>query len=219
MSKKRRAARPRRSQKEKQAKIRLFSYEITWKPILDRRYRQLPDHVKDSLEELYDLIPTKPHKAIPRLLELVEKYPDIPVFYNYLSSAYSLAGENEKAEEAILDNYRRNPHYLFARLNYAELCLARDEYDKVAEILDHKFDLKMLYPKRERFHISEVTGFFGIVGRYFLGIGQHDAAEKVYEFLDEIAPDHPATRQLRIKLIPGFFERLSRQAGKRQSSR
>ncbi|MBN1935009.1 MAG: hypothetical protein JW934_10110 [Anaerolineae bacterium] len=68
-----------------------------------------------------------------------------------------------------MENYRRNPDYLFARLNYAELFLRRGDYERVAEILEHKFDLKLLYPRRNRFHVSEVSNFIGLVGLYWPG--------------------------------------------------
>jgi tetratricopeptide (TPR) repeat protein len=188
--------------------VHVSTYEITSEPILDRRYKRLPKHVKDAVEELHDLSQRQPKKAIPELLEWIEKYPNIPQFYNYLSIAYSWSGQRKKAEEVIQENYRRNPTYLFARLNYAELWLARRDYEKVAEIFDHKFDLKALYPKRKRFHITEVAGFMGIIGIYFVEIGEREAAETYYDILKQLAPDYPATKMLRRKLHPGFLRRL-----------
>ena len=149
------------------------------------------------------------------MADLIKKYPQIPRLYNYLSVAYSCAGQGEKAEEAILDNYRRNPDYLFARLNYAELCLRQRDYRKVAEIFENKFDLKLLYPNRKRFHITEVAGFMGLIGIYFLETGEREGAEKYHEILKELAPRHPMAKMLRSKLYPSFLLRLlSRLAGK-----
>ena len=51
---------------------------------------------------------------------------------------------------------KRFPDYLFGRLAYARDCLERGDLDKVSEIFEGKFDLKLLYPDRERFHVSEV---------------------------------------------------------------
>ena len=140
------------------------------------------------------------------------------MLYNYLSVAYSHAGQREKAEEVIQENYQRNPDYLFARLNYAELCRAQGNYQQIAEIFEHKFDLKLLYPKRKRFHISEVANFMGLIGIYFLETGQREAAERYYEILKEIAPGYPMTKMLRRKLHPSFLRRLlSRMAGQDQT--
>ena len=117
-------------------------------------------------------------------------------------------------QEVILENYQRNPDYLFARLNYGELCRLQGDYEQIAEIFEHKFDLKLLYPRRKRFHISEVANFMGLIGVYFFETGQPDVAERYYEMLEQIAPDYPMTRLLQSKLHPTFFGRiLKRMAG------
>ncbi len=73
-----------------------------------------------------------------------------------LSIAYSSIGEDDKAEVIIKKNYEQNPDYLFAKCNYAEICFHRGQIEKIPEIFNNKFDLKLLYPKRKRFHISEL---------------------------------------------------------------
>jgi tetratricopeptide (TPR) repeat protein len=214
---KRRTQTPLQSEDELRA-VKIVAYEITSEPIQDRRYKRLPHQVKDAIDRLHYEAEKRPHKAIPELLELIEKYPNIPMLYNYLSIAYSWAGQRQKSEEMIQENYRRNPDYLFARLNYAELYRARGEYDKIAEIFEHKFDLKLLYPKRKQFHISEVANFMGLIGLYFFETGERDAAEKYYDILNQIAPGYPMTKLLRRKLHPGLIRQvLHRLAGQTES--
>ena len=129
-----------------------------------------------------------------------------------------MSGQREKAEEMIRENYRRNPGYLFARLNYAELCLAEGDYDEIAQIFEHKFDLKLLYPKRKRFHISEVVNFMGLVGIYVFETGKRDVAERYCDMLEQIAPSYPMTKLLRRRLRPGPVGRVIRWlAGRRKS--
>lgn len=188
--------------------VHIVTYEITSEPIQDRRYKRLPRNVKDAIERLHNESQRQPHKAIPELLALIEKYPDVPVFYNYLSVAYSYIGAQKKVEEVVEENYRRNPNYLFARLNYAELCLDRGDYGEIAEIFEHKFDLKLLYPERNRFHITEVVSFMSVMGLYFYGIGEREPAEKYYEILQQIGPEHPATKRLHNTLHPTPLTRL-----------
>lgn len=208
MSKRRRATQSHRQAQDAPGVVYVTEYEITFSPIQDRRYRRLPRRVKDAIERLHDEAQRRPHKAIPELLEWIEKYPNIPMLYNYLSVAYSLAGQREKSEAVSQENYRRNPDYLFARLNYAEICLAKGEYEKIGEIFEHKYDLKLLYPKRKRFHISEVANFMGLIGVYFFETGEREAAEKYYEILQQIAPGYPMTKRLRRKLFPNLLQRL-----------
>jgi tetratricopeptide (TPR) repeat protein len=208
MTKRRKVRHPRRQAQAKPRKIQVVEYEITDEPIHDRHYQTLPSHVKDTLEQLYYEAQQQPRKAIPKLLKLVKKYPNVPKLYNHLSVAYSHAGQLDKAKAVALKNYQRNPDYLFARINYAQICLAEGDYKKVAEIFEHKFDLKMLYPSRKRFHISEVASFMGLIGAYFFEIGEREAAENYYEILQQIAPHYPMTRALRRKLFPNFLRRL-----------
>lgn len=219
MNKRKKATRrPVLQSQDKLKAARIVEYEITSEPIHDRRYKRLPSQVKDAVDRLHHEAQRHPHLAIPELVDLVKKYPKLPMLYNYLSVAYSQAGQREKAEKVIRENYRRNPDYLFARLNYAELCRAQGDYKQIVKIFEHKFDLKLLYPNRKRFHISEVANFMGLMGIYFWKTGEREGAERYYEILKEIAPSYPVTKMLRRKLHPSFLGRLlSRMAGQAQT--
>lgn len=188
--------------------VRIIKYEVTTEPIEDRQFKRLPDNVKDTVQGLRDKAQSHPLRAIPELNALIKKYPKLPLLYNYLSVAYSRIGQIGNAEKVVRENYRRNPDYLFARLNYAEICLRKGDYDQVAEIFDQKYDLKLLYPKRKKFHISEVANFMGLIGLFFFKTGKQEVAEKYYDILKEIASDYPMTKILRRKLHPGFLRRL-----------
>jgi tetratricopeptide (TPR) repeat protein len=214
MTNKKRRTRAGRTSSSRPGTIQVVTYEITDEPILDREYKRLPQDVKEAINRLHDLSQQRPREAIPELLEWIEQYPSVPLFYNYLTAAYSLSGRREKAEATIEENYRRNPNYLFARVHYGELCLTRHQYDRVAEIFDHKFDLKLLYPNRNRFHVSEVLGFMGLFGVYFYEIGQRETAEKYYTVLHQIDPSHVQTRRLRRMLSGGLWGGLFRLARK-----
>jgi tetratricopeptide (TPR) repeat protein len=188
--------------------IQLVSFEITDEPLEDKFSRAIPDEISDQLEELYYLCQKKPSKAIAPLEELRRQYPDIPKVYNFLYAAYELSGEKSKAREAVLEMYRRHPDYLFAKVNYAEFCLQDGNYGKIAEIFDNKFDLTILYPDRKKFHISEVRGFYGIMGRYWLQTGQTHAAKMCYKMLRQIDPENAITKGLGGELMLKRFDKL-----------
>ncbi|VFN06966.1 MAG: hypothetical protein BECKG1743D_GA0114223_111112 [Candidatus Kentron sp. G] len=192
-------------------------YEITSSPLPNPTYDRLPEHVRDDIERLYEQIWTKPRKAIPGLLEWIEKYPDVPILYNYLTAAYSRSGQRRKTKDVIEKNYQRNPDYLFARLNYANLCIKKGDYGEIAEIFEYKFDLKLLYPQRKRFHVTEVVGFMSATGVYFFHGGKRELAEKCYEVLERIERNYPGNAkaieppitQLRWRLHPkGLWQRF-----------
>ena len=149
-----------------------------------------------------------PSAAIPELLAAIAQYPQVRVLYNYLAVAYSAVGDVERSETVILENIRRHPDYLFARTNYAEMCLGRGEPDKVPEILGARLDLKQLYPKRNLFHISEVVGFYGVVGFYYWETGRPAEAARCYDLLRQLDPQHKMTRRLKAKVRPSWWRQL-----------
>jgi hypothetical protein len=146
----------------------------------------------------------------------VATYPHLPLFANYLGSAYLHVGDVEKAETLLRETSRRHPHYLFAKINYAQLCLDKGDIAKIPSIFDHKMDLKQLYPHRKRFHIAEFTGFTVVMCRYYHAIEERDAAVSFYRILKQIAPRHPMTKQAKHALYPPFWVHLRRKwAGRR----
>ncbi|MBN1313474.1 MAG: hypothetical protein JXB30_18855 [Anaerolineae bacterium] len=188
--------------------VYVIQYEITDEPIHEPAYQRLPESVKEKLEHLYQVAQRHPQQAIPELIELRKKYPRIPQIYNYLAVAYSYAGEQEKVEQITQENIRKNPNYLFARINQAQLLLAQKEYDKIPAVFGHKYDLQMLYPKRKKFHISEVANFMGVVGLYFSRTNRRDVAEMYNDILQEIASDFPIAKALNRELNPGCVVRM-----------
>jgi tetratricopeptide (TPR) repeat protein len=184
---------------------RLIQYEIVEEPI---GIAEMPDEIVEVLEELQFLIFQMPDKAIPQIEDWIEKYPENPKLYNFLAVAHDRAGNYEKAEELSIEIIKRFPDYLFAKINYAQFCLKNDEIDKIPSIFNNKFDLQMLYPRRNKFHITEFSGFMGIMGIYFFKKGDKEQAKYYYDLLKQIAPKYPLTKQLKRLLHPPIWIRL-----------
>jgi tetratricopeptide (TPR) repeat protein len=174
-----------------------LGFEITDEPIEDDDFQRLPVEVQEQMEKLYDTAQTMPGSAIKELQELLSKYPHIPQIYNYLYAAYMHAGEKTKAMQIMKRNYNENPTYLFARLNYTDYLVESGELEKVADVYNNNFDLKKLYPDRDVFHITEVTSFFGVIGYYYVMIGEYKEARKCLRVLSAISPHHGYTVRLK----------------------
>jgi tetratricopeptide (TPR) repeat protein len=185
-------------------------YDITDEPLDNRDIKKLPAPVQARIEDLYELAQHDPTQVIPELERLIATYPHVPTFFNYLSIAYLAAGDQEQATALVREAYRRHPQYLFARVNYANLCLQQGEIGKIPAIFDHAFDLKQLYPHRTRFHVSECTGFAWVMCRYFCAIGERETAALYYQMLKHVAPRHPMTKQAKRTLSPPFWVRWLR---------
>src|SRR5215813_13011933 len=185
-------------------------YDITDEPLDNRDIKRLPAQVQARIDDLYELAQRDPTQAIPELERLVTTYPQIPTFANHLSIAYLAAGDQEKATALVREAYRRHPQYLFAKVNYANLCLQQGETGKVPGIFDHACDLQQLYPHRTRFHVSEFIGFAWVMCRYFCAIGERDIAALYYQMLKQVAPKHPMTKHAKRALYPSFWVRWLR---------
>jgi tetratricopeptide (TPR) repeat protein len=203
------------------------AYDITDEPLDNRDIKKLPAPVQARIDDLYELAQHDPTQVIPELERLIATYPHVPTFFNYLSIAYLAAGDQEQATALVREAYRRHPQYLFAKVNYANLCLQQGEIGKVPGIFDHACDLKQLYPHRKRFHVSEFTGFAWVMCRYFCAIGEQNTAILYYQMLKQVAPRHPMTKQAKRALYPPFWVRwlrtwadtnLPEQANTRQRS-
>ena len=194
----------------------MTSYEISDEPLGDTAYDRLPESVKDEADKIYHLLRKKPEEAISLLLPLIEQYPEVPQLYNYLHSAYQLLHDRENAQRILDDMLERFPDYLFGRLAYARDCLERGDLDKVSEIFEGKFDLKLLYPDRERFHVSEVLNFGSIMAWYFHDRGDRNRAEMYYNLLQQIDPNHETTqstkRLLHSSPIAAWLRKLSQKS-------
>ena len=191
--------------KAKTDSLIVLTYDIVTEPLHDMRFPKVP---KEIIERLHQMLQTRPKEAIPELLALIDQYPGAPVLYNYAASAYSNSGQPDKAEQMVRENFQRFPDYHFARMNYAEVLLATGDYAGVASLLDNKFDLALFYSNRKKFHISEYTSFMYVVGRYYLGIGETDSAQRVYQLMKQVAPDEATTRRLGQMLSPNALNRL-----------
>jgi hypothetical protein len=130
-------------------------------------------------------------------------------------------GQDDIAEKYIIENYAKNPDYFFAKTNYADLCLMNKKFNEIPKIFNYQFDLKLCYPHRNKFHLSEFIGFYAIMCMYFHGVKDYKAAKTVYKTLKQVAPRHPKTKQVKQMLYPLIFtllfQQISHKIGKLKS--
>lgn len=185
-------------------------FEIGKDAIMDQKFLNLPDEVQQELNQIYDQMSKQAAKHIPRLLDLKQQYPRVPTIFNYLSAAYSYV-DVAKQEQAIIENYQTHPNNLFARCHYAQLCLRKNQPEKVPGIFENKHDLKAIYPRRNRFHPAEYAAFVAIMCRYFIASDQQDKAETAYQNLCDTVPLAVETQQLKPLMRPGLFKRVGKK--------
>jgi len=191
------------------------SYEITGTPIKSNENKFSKADQK-KVDAIFEILLTNPKQAIEKLLALKEIYPQAPVLYNYLSMAYSRVGNQKAMRKLITENYLINPGYLFAKINYAQLCLDKGEFEKIPEIFDHKFDLKLLYPHRNTFHVTEFAGFTGVMCAYYCSISKLDPAKISFDMLKKIAPESMMVNYAKHFLHPSMVTKFQRWVYKKR---
>lgn len=185
------------------------TYQVTSAPILDQRFRNLPQEIQNEFNQISEIADVNGAEVIPRLLELVQSYP-LPLIYSCLAIAYGRV-DPEKQKQVIIENYQKNPKNIFARCNYARLCLADNKAGEIPQIFDNHLDLKTLYPKRNQFHFTEYTAFTSVMCHYYVTQNQLDQAEHIYANMQRVAPESADTQQIKVLLHPTFWQKISKK--------
>ncbi|MFO7933241.1 MAG: DUF1186 domain-containing protein [Bacteroidales bacterium] len=188
-----------------------FEYEITDDPEFINEMFRIPEEVQLQFPSLHAEALEGGEKVIGRLKKLIERYPGIPQLKNYLTVAYHFSGMSDEAYELNRQIVREHPDYLFGKLNLAFEYYDREQYDRIPEVLGKVMEIKDLYPERKRFHLAEVTGFFKAAIMYFCATGKLEAADRRYEIMEKIAPDHPDTEQVFPHIVKVRLEMAEKQ--------
>jgi hypothetical protein len=192
-------------------RFKKFEYAITGDVDAPDHNYHYSDEIAELLHKTYlKVLKRKPH-LIPELLKLVEKYPRIPAFKNYLSQYYNLVGKKEKAYEVNHWLVKEHPDYLHGKINLAAEAIYKKNYDEVPKILGNALDLKDLYPNRKVFHVSEFSAFFSVTCHYLIETNQLEAAESRIEVAKKVLEHDPSIVEgLRNKILQKRLE--NRQA-------
>lgn len=188
--------------------LELSEFDISFDKMESEYQRKLSEKTLGEINGILRIVDSDPQTAISRILNLLEENPKNPILKNHLSAAYSRAGQHDKAELVAIDNYEKYPDYLFAKTNYAQICIWHGKINKIPAIFEHNFNLRSLYPKRKTFHISEFMAFMEIMSIYFYQIGENKTAMRYYDLMKQLDKDHPATKQTKRIVKPPFPLRI-----------
>lgn len=199
----------------REASVReMLGYDVT-DEVLEVDSPPDPPIAESEREELYFQAAEDPQRAIPRLRELVEKYPDAGTLMNWLCMAYVRVDRDAEAEALAEENLRRHPDYLFARLNWAQMLLRNGRAEEVPAVFGGKFDLREMYPHRDVFHETEVLSFLGVLAEYFLAVGALKAASDCVHKLTVAVPDAPDLEPLAARVAAAVMVRLLKEEDER----
>lgn len=187
--------------------IQRFTYNITREPLNPASEEIFSDLDQKNYAEAFEsLRDGRAKAAIPIFQELLVRYPKAGRLYNNLAACFERLGEIDRAEEMIKMNYNTNPTYLFGRLDYANFCVNHDAIEEVPKIFNGLYDLKLLYPERDTFHIMEVIAFNKFMALYFALINRTETAMIYAKILMSLSPDDPMLFKLIALMKPRVTE-------------
>ncbi|MEZ5032591.1 MAG: DUF1186 domain-containing protein [Saprospiraceae bacterium] len=171
-----------------------FGYTITTDPNDLNELNGITPELLPKLEKYHLMALEGKESSIKKLLDVIQQYPQIPHFKNYLSVLYNQLNWTNKAFEVNKWIIAEHPDYLFGKLNKANEYYLNGQYDKMPSVLGQDMELKALYPERELFHLNEVLSFLICAVRYFTAKENLEQAEIRYQIMLELDPDSDNTR-------------------------
>lgn len=200
-------------------RYKTIQYEITDDPEYMNDIFGITPELFRQMESIYYQAKKGGKKVIERMIHLVEKYPQVPQLKNYLSAAYMNSGNSKKAKEVNHWILKEHPDYLFGKMNLGYEYYAAKQYEKIPEVMGNLMEIQDLYPDRNCFHVSEVTGFYKLAIMYFCAIGNLPAAESRYEIIEELAPDHNDTEEVLPYLMRARLEAAKKRLEEEEKTR
>lgn len=131
------------------------------------------------------------------LKQALEIEPKDPVLLNNLGQAYSLQGQERKAEELAYEIHERFPDYFFGRVNLANILIEKGELERANELIAPLFS-------RKRLHFSEFAALCAAQIQLSLAEGTRDVAESWLDMMKQIIPDDPNIPALELRVRPSL---------------
>jgi tetratricopeptide (TPR) repeat protein len=188
-------------------------YRLTGDPELADHKLKYSAEIEEILQEAYFLAQKAKPQSFNKLSRLIERYPHIPAFKNYLMVFYANRGKADKARAMNERIVREHPDYLHGKLNLASSYIDKEQYDKALEILGETLELKYFYPNREVFHFNEFESYNGVVIQYLTATDRLDEAADRLDMLEKAFPSSVHIPQLRMQITS---KRMSRQLERRR---
>jgi len=185
----------------------------TTKPVVDESYKKIPDHDQALLRQVFEWVQgskVEARRALKYLLKLKKSYPDVTAIYNYTAVAHESLGKTKKYHHCLKDTLKKFPDYVFGKITLADYQLKHGSHEMIPDIFDHKLQLYMHYPDgiKHVFHISEVQGFYAVMGGYYIRNKQLEHAMQCYFMIEKAGKNSPHLDVIVQEIITGAVASL-----------
>lgn len=138
-------------------------------------------------------------QLLTRIKSFIERWPENPIFHNYLINTYIRLGERQNVKEASLAILERFPEYFFGKVTYAQLLIEEGKVDEVPKVFNDQLHIRLAFPEREIFHVSEFISFNLLMSLYYMEQNKLDVAygyRKMLVALEESGHMHANLKML-----------------------
>lgn len=145
---------------------------------------------------------SNPKSVCEKIEKLYGEHPDCAEISNLLSFVYLRLAKINLAEALIKESYEKYPHYLFAKINYADQCIRKGHPEEILKIF-----ASCTFEKKP-YHYSEIRGYAVVMGFYHLALKDRDKAKEFHQLAVSIDPSHPSVRILGKNFNLSFFKKI-----------
>lgn len=158
-----------------------------------------------EIAKCYDLVHTGLASAGKYIRKQAARWPNNPIFLNYIGTWHDMRGEREQAIALLEQTIERFPHYLFAITSMATVRLAQMRPDEALHYLGPNLRIEERFPDREEFHIDEVVAYEKACIKYHIAKQELRPAQERLKALRSIFDDDEWLDEMDQGITMGLF--------------
>lgn len=165
--------------------------------------KDYPPFVVDKIEEFFVKVQKEkiPWKVIEDLQKLIVKFPNVPVFKNYLATAYEKLNREDHLINILLRTVEEHPEYSLARITLSKFYVDRGEIELAENTFKYTNNISELFPEQKIFHYTEVQYFYYILALIELEKSNFKNTEEIVELLNSLDIDDQFLNDINRRLM------------------
>jgi tetratricopeptide (TPR) repeat protein len=156
----------------------------------------IPEEVDDILQDIHFDVREGKRWLINPLKNWIKEYPHLPIFKNHLYQVYMIRGKRREAYKVVQDIRKQHPEYIHGLINEVGLHIQKKNFESARILLGESLLIQDCFPEKDRFHISQIIGYYQAVIRLLLEEEKTEEAKKYNDILLTIDENHPAVIKL-----------------------
>jgi hypothetical protein len=147
----------------------------------------LTPQIEKELDKARKSISKRKKDTIVELKKMIQKYPHVNTFYNFLALAYRDQGRYEEEYELIQATIKKFPTYLFGRITLLSFYVSTQNITELDKLLENVKSIKDYAPEKEVFHISEISSFYSAYLDYLAYKQETERIKNIWSLLEKLA--------------------------------